>query len=102
MNNDYKRLQRSLSNRQLGGVCAGLAQYFNLDPNAVRAVYAIGTLFTGIWPGVFLYAAMWFFLPVADNTEAEYERFARRLGRDEPRTVNVPYEKRKRDLDDTY
>jgi len=33
-----KRLYRSRNNRMLGGVCAGLANYFNVDPTIVRVL----------------------------------------------------------------
>lgn len=31
-----KRLYRSRSSRMLGGVCGGIAEYFNIDPTLVR------------------------------------------------------------------
>lgn len=36
MSDDYKKLMRSKSNRMVCGVCAGVAEYFNLDPTVVR------------------------------------------------------------------
>lgn len=36
MSNDYKKLLRSKSNRMICGVCAGIADYFSLDPTVVR------------------------------------------------------------------
>ncbi|MCX4267039.1 MAG: PspC domain-containing protein [Lachnospiraceae bacterium] len=36
MSNDYKKLVRSKNNRMVCGVCAGVAEYFNLDPTVVR------------------------------------------------------------------
>jgi phage shock protein C len=33
-----KRLYRSRNNRMLAGVCAGLANYFNLDPTIIRVL----------------------------------------------------------------
>ena len=33
-------------NRMLGGVCAGIAEYFNLDPTLVRIGYAVLTVFS--------------------------------------------------------
>ena len=31
-----KRLYRSRENRMLGGICGGIAEYFNIDPSLVR------------------------------------------------------------------
>jgi phage shock protein PspC (stress-responsive transcriptional regulator) len=43
-----KRLERSRSNRVLGGVCAGVANYLNMDPTLVRVLTVLLTLFTGV------------------------------------------------------
>jgi len=34
-----RRLYRSRSNRWLGGVCGGLAEYFNIDPLIIRLLF---------------------------------------------------------------
>jgi phage shock protein C len=49
-----KRLERSKSNRVLGGVCAGVANYLNMDPTLVRALTVLLTLFTGVPVVVYL------------------------------------------------
>lgn len=36
-----KRLYRPLDDRKLGGVCAGLGRYFNLDPTVVRIIMLV-------------------------------------------------------------
>jgi phage shock protein C len=36
-----KRLYRSRNNRMLAGVCAGLANYFNVDPTVIRVITII-------------------------------------------------------------
>jgi phage shock protein C len=50
-----KRLNRSRSNRMVGGVLAGLAEYLSVDPTLVRVLYALFTLLTGFGPGFLLY-----------------------------------------------
>ena len=40
-----KRLTLS-DDRKLGGVCGGIAEYFDVDPTLIRIVYAALTLFT--------------------------------------------------------
>jgi phage shock protein C len=41
-----KRLYRSRKNRMLGGVCGGIAEYFNIDPVIVRLI-AVALFFVG-------------------------------------------------------
>lgn len=46
-----KRLTRSMSDKMIGGVCSGIAHYFDWDPTIVRLVYLLltfGTCFSGI------------------------------------------------------
>jgi phage shock protein C len=38
---DYKALTRSKSNRMIAGVCAGLADYLNMDPTVVRLLFVL-------------------------------------------------------------
>jgi phage shock protein PspC (stress-responsive transcriptional regulator) len=48
--NDIKTLTRSKSNRMIAGVCAGLADYLNIDPTVIRLLFVLGIFLTG--PGV--------------------------------------------------
>ena len=36
-----KKLYRSRTNRTIAGVCAGLAEYLNIDPTIVRVIWAL-------------------------------------------------------------
>ena len=49
-----RRLERSRSNRVLGGVCSGVANYLNMDPTLVRVLTVVLTLFTGVPVVVYL------------------------------------------------
>jgi phage shock protein PspC (stress-responsive transcriptional regulator) len=40
--NEVKTLNRSKSNRMIAGVCAGLADYLNLDSTIVRLMFVLG------------------------------------------------------------
>jgi phage shock protein C len=44
--NNVKRLYRSRDNRMISGVCAGLAEYVDVDPTIVRLLFVLG-LFAG-------------------------------------------------------
>jgi phage shock protein C len=58
-----KRLLRSRQNRMVAGVCGGIAEYFSLDPVLVRALWAVLTLVTAVFPGVALYILALFIVP---------------------------------------
>jgi phage shock protein PspC (stress-responsive transcriptional regulator) len=47
-----KKLYRSKTDKKLAGVCAGLAEYFDLDPTIARLVCVLIALFG---PGVVAY-----------------------------------------------
>src|SRR6188472_2884502 len=68
--NGTSRLYRSTSEAMLGGVAAGLGNYFKIDPTIVRAAFIILTLFTG---GAFIvvYLAMWLLIPTAGSTATQ-------------------------------
>jgi phage shock protein PspC (stress-responsive transcriptional regulator) len=42
-----KKLYRSRADRRIGGVCGGLANYFNIDATLVRLLFLLGLLFVG-------------------------------------------------------
>ena len=56
-----RRLERSKSNRVLGGVCAGVANYLNMDPTLVRVLTVVISLFTGV--PIILYIIALFVVP---------------------------------------
>ena len=55
------KLYRSRSNRQVAGVCGGLAQYFNLDVTLIRILFVVLAVLGG--SGLLLYVAMWIIVP---------------------------------------
>ena len=55
--NATPRLSKSWKNRQLGGVCAGIAERFGIEPWRIRLIFFLAFLFTtGI--GLFIYLAV--------------------------------------------
>jgi len=56
-----RKLYRSKTNRQLAGVCGGLAEYFNLDATLIRVLFVVLAVLGG--SGVVLYAALWIIVP---------------------------------------
>ncbi len=62
-----KRLFRDEDNKQIGGVCSGLAAYFGIEELVwVRLVVFILGMFTGV--GFFLYIVLWIIIPKAKTT----------------------------------
>jgi phage shock protein C len=57
------RLQRSRNERIIGGVCGGLAEYFDVDPVLVRVILVVITLMGGA--GILLYLILWAVVPLA-------------------------------------
>ncbi|MBR5829833.1 MAG: PspC domain-containing protein [Tidjanibacter sp.] len=60
--NEPRKLYRSTTNRMLGGVCAGLAEYFNVDPTLVRVI-AVLLFFFPAMPAFFCYLVAWALIP---------------------------------------
>ncbi len=58
-----KKLMRSRADRKIGGVCAGLAQYLDLDISLVRILWFFITLACGVLPGIVAYVLGWIIIP---------------------------------------
>jgi phage shock protein C len=58
-----KKLMRSRADRKIGGVCAGLAAYLDLDVSLVRILWFFITLACGIVPGIVAYILGWIIIP---------------------------------------
>lgn len=67
----YRRMYRDPDRRIIGGVCAGLAAYWNLDPTMVRVVFVL-LIFPGFL-GAFIYFALLVVLPEAQTTAQKLE-----------------------------
>jgi phage shock protein PspC (stress-responsive transcriptional regulator) len=57
-----KQLIRPRSGRMIAGVCAGIGEYFGVDPNIVRVVFAALTIFS-IGAGALVYVVAWAVVP---------------------------------------
>jgi len=62
MASESRKLYRSRTNRMVLGVCAGLADFFGIDPTIVRLIFAVGTLF-GFGSFIFIYIVMFLVIP---------------------------------------
>jgi phage shock protein PspC (stress-responsive transcriptional regulator) len=64
-----RRLYKSTDDRMISGVCAGIAEYFGVDPVIVRVV-AVGLVFAG-GAGLLAYIAAWLLVPERDAAPDE-------------------------------
>lgn len=69
-----KKLQRDPQNKVIGGVCAGLANYFGIDASLVRLLFAIA--FFVFSSGLWIYLLLWIVMPVAQGGKAEANYYA--------------------------
>ncbi|MBS1840826.1 MAG: PspC domain-containing protein [Acidobacteria bacterium] len=53
---------RSSTDKKLGGVCAGVGNYFDLDVTLVRVIWLLAVFCAGT--GLLLYLILWIVLPV--------------------------------------
>ncbi len=63
-----KKLTKS-NNKAIAGVCAGLAEYFDIDPTVVRVAYVALTVFSAAFPGVLLYFILMLLMPQKPDFE---------------------------------
>ncbi len=65
-----KRLTRSQTNKVIGGVLGGFAEYTNVDPTVIRLAYVLITLFS-CFVGILFYIIAWIIVPMKGETEKE-------------------------------
>lgn len=59
----YKKIYRDGERRVFGGICSGLAHYFNIDPLWVRIIFILLFFIYGI--SIFAYLILWVIIPKA-------------------------------------
>ncbi|RYD89092.1 MAG: PspC domain-containing protein [Sphingobacteriales bacterium] len=59
-----KKLYRDEQRKKIGGVCAGLAEYFGVDVSIVRVVFLVTAVLHGT--GAVIYCVLWAVLPKKD------------------------------------
>lgn len=65
------KLYRMEKGKKIGGICAGIADNFNIDVTLVRLIFIFATVLTGIWPGVVTYLAAWYLIPEKETLSEE-------------------------------
>ena len=75
-----RRLTRSRANGNIAGVCAGIAEYFEVDVVVVRVAWVVFSIVPGaIIGGVLAYLAAWLIIP--ESADAASVPAGRRLTR---------------------
>ncbi|MBS1646968.1 MAG: PspC domain-containing protein [Bacteroidetes bacterium] len=69
--NKTRRVFRDGDNKTLGGVCSGIAAYFDTDPLWIRVLFLV--LFFGFGTGFFIYIILWIIIPEAKTTAQKLE-----------------------------
>ena len=67
-----KQLMRSRSNRILGGVLGGVAEYFGWDVTFTRIIYVLISLMA--FPGIIFYLLAWIIIP-EEPRQTHYQTF---------------------------
>jgi phage shock protein C len=65
-----KKLVRLENQKMIGGVCAGLADYMDLDISLVRILFVAVAFITAILPMVIFYIIAWIVIPVGKPVES--------------------------------
>jgi phage shock protein PspC (stress-responsive transcriptional regulator) len=58
-----------MSEKKIGGVCAGFARYFNMDVTLMRIIWLLVAIFSGI--GFLIYIVLWIAMPKDSGTPAQ-------------------------------
>jgi phage shock protein PspC (stress-responsive transcriptional regulator) len=64
-----KKLYRSETDKIIGGVCGGIAEYLDIDPTIVRVIFALAIVSTEF--GLMLYIILWIVLPSEKSIDKE-------------------------------
>jgi phage shock protein PspC (stress-responsive transcriptional regulator) len=56
-------LLRSKKDRVIAGVCGGIAKNLGWDPNLVRVLYVVVSIFSAAFPGILVYIVLWIAMP---------------------------------------
>lgn len=69
-----KELKRSRTDRMVAGVCGGIGEYLDIDPNVIRLIWVVVTVFT-VGTGILAYLLAWLVIPEAAPPATETEPF---------------------------
>ncbi len=79
MRDDIKRLYRYPADGKIAGLCAGLGEFFQVDPVFFRLAWVAVTIMTGVVPGTLAYLIAWYLVP-----QEPVPRASEQVSRSEP------------------
>lgn len=62
------RLYLSETDKKIGGVCGGIAEYLEVDSTVIRLAWLLISLFTALFGGVIAYLIAWAIIPPRQRT----------------------------------
>jgi len=62
-----KRVYRSRTDKKIFGICGGIGEAYDIDPNLIRIVVVFLALSTGLLPMIVTYIVARFLVPPADH-----------------------------------
>ena len=69
--NETKKLYRVEAGAMLAGVCGGIGEFFHIDPNILRLIWAVFTVFS-VGTGLVLYLIAALILPKKSDVYPGY------------------------------
>jgi len=51
-------------NKMIAGVCAGIAEYFDVDPTIIRVIFVLLSIISAGFPGILVYIILMLIIPV--------------------------------------
>jgi phage shock protein C len=71
---NVKKLYRSTTDKKIAGVCGGIGEYLSADPVAIRLLWVVFTIFTGILPGLLTYLFAVLIIPSRTHSETTIQQ----------------------------
>ncbi len=68
-----KKLYRSQTDKNIAGICGGLAEMFSIDSTLIRLAIVFIGLVTGILPMIVAYIVGWLIIPISPIERDEGE-----------------------------
>lgn len=71
---NHNRLFRNTSNKMIGGVASGLADYFEIDATIIRVLFVLAVFIPVTFPVVLFYIILWIVMPDIAKRPKELEQ----------------------------
>ncbi len=69
-----KKLFRSVTQKMIGGVCGGLAEYFDIDVSIIRLIFIAIALVSALFPMFIFYIVAWIVIPVQPTSPSKEDK----------------------------